>query len=113
MTLAEWVSLHPNTLILQPDSSFLERYKGLKGFDDGTIDSGLERRDSGSWEKKSWVVGISLNHFSRAYDWNNFLKLKIINDTIDNIPVVLSLHNDNVSFSAWKKPYLLRCLSFL
>jgi len=102
MTLAEWISYYPNTLILQPDSSFLERYKGLKGFDDGTIDSGLERRDSNSWEKKSWVVGISLNHFARAYDWNDLLKRKVVNDTINNIPVVLTLHNDNTSFTTWK-----------
>jgi hypothetical protein len=102
MTLAEWISYYPNTLILQPDSSFLEKYKGLKGFDEGSIDSDLERRDSGSWEKKSWIIGISLNHFSRAYDWNDLLKQKVINDSIHNTPVVLALHNDNSSFSCWK-----------
>src|SRR5688572_11601312 len=102
MTLAEWTSYYPNTLILQPDSSFLEEYEGLEGFNEGTIDSGLEQRDSSSWAKKSWIVGISLNHFSRAYDWNDLLKKKVINDSIHNIPVVLALHNDNTSFSCWK-----------
>lgn len=103
MTLAGWISLHPNTLILQPDSWFLKKYEGLEGFDEGSIDSDLERRDTGAWQKKSWVVGISINHSSRAYDWNDLLKRKLVNDTIGSIPVVLALHNDNVSFSAWKR----------
>ncbi len=102
MTLAEWISIYPNTRVLQRDSSFLKKYEGLEKFDEGTIDSDLERRDTGSWQKKSWVVGISIHNSSRAYDWNDLLKLKLINDTINNIPILLSLHSDNISFSAWK-----------
>ena len=97
MRLGAWVRKYPNTLIMQPDSFFTKQYDGLKGFDDGTIKSGLEKRDSGSWKPKSWVVGVIINESAEAFDWNELVKERIINDR----GILLVLENDNSTFHAW------------
>jgi len=74
MRLSAWLRMHPNTLIMQPDTLFKKDYDDLAGFDNGTIKSGLEKRDSASWERKSWVIGIHNGEQSKAYDWNELLK---------------------------------------
>ncbi|MBK7433430.1 MAG: DUF3179 domain-containing protein [Chitinophagaceae bacterium] len=101
MRLGAWISLHPNTMILQPDPNFTKQYAGLKGFDQGTISSGLEKRDPTSWQFKSWVVGLTIDGQSRAYDWNELVKRKWIRDTIGRQTIILVLENDGSSFHAW------------
>ncbi len=101
MRLSAWIRKYPNTLIMQPDPKFAKQYKGLEGFDAGTINSGLEKRDSGSWKFKSWVVGVIMDGHAKAYDWNDLLKQRIINDTIADKPVLIILEKDNSSFHVW------------
>ena len=103
MRLGAWIQKNPNTLILQPDSLFAKQYKELKGFDEGTIKSGLEKRDSGYWKFKSWVVGVQKNGHAKAYDWNELVKQKVINDSFQNNSIVLVLENDNSSFHVWNR----------
>ena len=103
MRLGAWIQKNPNTLILQPDSLFAKQYKELKGFDEGTIKSGLEKRDSGLWKFKSWVVGVQKNGHAKAYDWNELVKQKVINDSFQNNSIVLVLENDNSSFHVWNR----------
>lgn len=106
MTLRSWLSIHPDTKILQPDTVFTFEYEGLEGFDDGTIESGLEKRDSLSWRDKSWVVGLQLGMHARAYDWNDLLKLKVINDTLAGTAVLVAVEADSASFHVWKRDSL-------
>jgi hypothetical protein len=96
--LAAWIREYPKTLILQPDTIFKKEDDDLSGYDSGTIKGGLEKRDSSSWKMKSWVVGIVQNNFAKAYDWNDLQKLRIINDTMHGIPVVIVLEKDSVTF---------------
>ncbi|HMI78703.1 MAG TPA: DUF3179 domain-containing (seleno)protein [Ferruginibacter sp.] len=103
MTLAAWMRKNPNTLVMQPDPAFAKQYKGLEGFDDGTIKSGLEKRDSASWQFKSWVIGLQKDGHAKAYDWNNLVKQRIINDTFQNMAIVLVMENDNRSFHVWNR----------
>ncbi|QQR88145.1 MAG: DUF3179 domain-containing protein [Flavobacteriales bacterium] len=103
MTLSEFVEAHPQGLVMQPDGNFAEQYKGLAGFDEGTIDSELEYRDTASWQPKSWVVGVVHNGVARAYDWNELLRLGEIADTLggDTITVsmpVSSVHLDSLGW---------------
>lgn len=112
MSLGAWVRKYPNTTILQPDASFANQYKGLEGFDNGTINSGLEKRDSASWKFKSWVVGVEKNGYAKAYDWNELVKQRVINDTFQNIPLVLVLENDNRSFHVWNRQVNDKLLQF-
>ena len=99
MTVAEFASLHPKGLVFQPDSNFTEDYAGLKGFDDGTIKSGLEYRDTASWQMKSWVVGVVRNGQARAYDWNDLLRIGEIKDTLAGDTIVVSLDVSSMHMS--------------
>ncbi len=103
LRLAAWIRKYPNTLIMQPDAVFAQQYSNLHGFDDGTIESGLEKRDSASWQFKSWVIGLQKDGAAKAYDWNDLVKQKIINDTFQNIAIVLVLENDDRSFHVWNR----------
>ncbi|MBK8341252.1 MAG: DUF3179 domain-containing protein [Flavobacteriales bacterium] len=89
LTLAEFAQLHPKGLVFQPDNNFTEQYTGLEGFDEGTITSSLEYRDSASWQMKSWVVGVVHNGQARAYDWNDLQRLKELHDTLANEEILV------------------------
>lgn len=106
MSLNAWIDQHPNTLILQPDSIFKNAYAVLDKFDEGTMESSLERRDSLSWQEKSWVIGIQQGSASKAYDWNNLLAVRVINDEVGGTPVLVTLEPDNFSFHAWNRDTL-------
>jgi hypothetical protein len=106
MRLLAWIDRYPNTRILQPDSTFKDAYAELELFDEGTIESGLEKRDSLSWQEKSWVVGIQQGQQSKAYDWNELLAQRVINDRVGERPVLLTLEPDSVSFHAWHRDSL-------
>lgn len=112
MTLQAWLSRYPDSYIMQPDSVFKDRYKGLEKFDEGTTKSNLERRDSLSWKDKSWVVGVSLGLFARAYDWNDLVNHRVINDEIENTPLLVVLENDSASFHVWSRIVVNDTLQF-
>jgi Protein of unknown function (DUF3179) len=101
VTLKWWISQHPNTLIMQPDPSFTNAYDELKGYDDGSIGGVLEGTNKNSWQLKSWVIGIQMGSFARAYDWNDLKQNLVINDTLNKTAVVLILQNDSMTFRAW------------
>ena len=103
MRLGTWISQHPGTLILQPDTTYNQEYADLQGFDSGTVKSSLERRDSLSWKFKSWVIGVSQGGYAKAYDWNQLVKTKVINDQIHQIPLALQLDRDGMSFHVWNR----------
>ncbi|HMU09216.1 MAG TPA: DUF3179 domain-containing (seleno)protein [Ferruginibacter sp.] len=103
MRLGAWIRKYPNTLIMQPDAVFVKQYKGLEGFDEGTINSSLEKRDSASWQFKSWVIGVAKDGHAKAYDWNELVKQRVINDTFQDMPIVLVLEKDNHSFHVWNR----------
>ena len=98
MSLADWLILHPNSLVMQPDKNFLAKYDSLKGYDEGTIDGSLEHRDTASGKFKSWVVGVHLHGANKMYDWNVLIKNRIINDTIGNTKILLTLEPNNKTF---------------
>ena len=103
MTLEAWLSMHPDSYILQQDKSFLAQYEGLKDYDEGKTESKLEMHDRESWHDKSWVVGIANGLTAKAYDWNDLIKLKVINDQIDNASIVIAIEKDSASFHAFSR----------
>ncbi|HEV8084678.1 MAG TPA: DUF3179 domain-containing (seleno)protein [Chitinophagaceae bacterium] len=103
LTLDVWLRQYPNSLIMQPDTSFNKDYKDLADYDKGTIKSSLEKRDSLSWKPKSWIVGVIYNHSSKAYDWNELVKKKMIQDSIAGLPIVLALEKDTASFHVYDR----------
>jgi Protein of unknown function (DUF3179) len=102
MSLKAWLERYPNSLVMQPDPEFKNQYEGLAKYDEGSMEGKLEGRDSLSWKDKSWVVGVPIGLFAKAYDWNELVKLRTINDRIKGIPVLVAIENDSVSFHAWK-----------
>lgn len=103
MRLSAWLRQNPSSLILQPDPAFQKDYDNLKGFDLGILNSGLEARDPGSWKFKSWVVGVEYNGVAKAYDWNDLLKQRVINDSLPGLPIVIVIEPDNASFHVWNR----------
>ena len=111
--LAAWLRSNPNSLILQPDPAFAKKYDDLIGFDIGTINSDLEKRDSGSWKFKSWVVGVEHHNISKAYDWNELLAKKVINDSLGELKIVIVIEKDNASFHVWNRIVKNQLLNFI
>ncbi|MBY0435563.1 MAG: DUF3179 domain-containing protein [Cyclobacteriaceae bacterium] len=103
MTLNQWISHHPNTYILQPDTVFSEAYKELADYDEGKRKGRLERKDSLSWMDKSWIVGVQIGMDAKAYDWIELEKDKAINDIVNDEPIVVVMHPDSASFYVFKR----------
>lgn len=101
MTWAAWSALHPETDVMRPDPEFTDRYERMAGFEDGTNESALTGRDRESWREKSWVVGVVAGGATRAFDWNELARERVIQDRIGDRPVVLLLGADGASFSAF------------
>lgn len=94
-SLGAWLKLHPGSKVMQPDPADTAHYAKLADYDKGTIDDGLERRDSGSWRPKSWVVGVVVGGHARAYDWNWVTAHPVTEDTIGSRPVAIYYENNN------------------
>jgi hypothetical protein len=112
LTLAAWLRQYPNSYIMQPDTSFKKDYKDLADYDKGTIKSSLEKRDSLSWKPKSWIVGVIHNASAKAYDWNELVNKKLIQDSIAGLPIALVLENDTASFHVYDRRVNGSVLSF-
>jgi Protein of unknown function (DUF3179) len=112
-TLASWFRLHPNSTVLQADTTFKDDYDDLQDYDKGTVKSHLEKRDSLSWKMKSWVIGVKANGLEKAYDWNELLKKYMIQDTIGVEPVLLVLESDTGTFHAFSRNMQAQTLYFL
>lgn len=98
MTLSQWIALYPNTLVMQPDKNFQVQYDSMRTYEKGKLTGKLTRRDTHSWQNKSWVVGVEIGKSSKAYDWNLLQKERIIYDELGNQPIALILSKDSSSF---------------
>ena len=103
-SLAKWLQLYPNSLIMQPAPSFIKVYDSSFKFESGKSKSRLTGTDSLSWNEKSWVVGITIGKESKAYDWNQLRAERIINDRVNTMPIVLVLADDDKSFFVFERP---------
>ncbi len=112
MTLGEWATEHPNTRVLQADSTFADEFKSMKAYERGLSKGKLTRRDSASWHPKSWVIGVEWNGSAKAYDWNQLQAKRAINDEVGGEPLLLTLSPDSVSFGAWSRRLGERTLAF-
>lgn len=104
MTLRMWLNLHPTSLVMQADSAFVDEYAKDFKYENGTSRKELTGTDSLSWREKSWVVGLTVGRTSRAYDWNDLLRRRVIHDTLGGKPIVLALAADRASFAAFERP---------
>jgi len=112
MTLAAWLRLYPNSLVLQPDTTFNQSYNDLAGYDKGTLKSHLEKRDTLSWRPKSWVVGVVHGPNAKAYDWNELVRHRLLQDSLPGLPLLIALENDTASFHVWNRSVNGQVLQF-
>ena len=104
MTLAQWLALHPRSLVMQPDPTMRDQYDDKFDYESGASRSTLTGTNPASWGEKSWVVGITVNSKSRAYDWNRLRQGRVINDELGGKSIVLVLASDNASYVAFERP---------
>jgi len=103
-SLSHWLQLNPNSLIMQADPAFLKSYDSTGKFESGSSKSQLTGTDSLSWKDKSWVIGINAGKERKAYDWNQLIKERIIQDKLGQTDLLIVLSNDNKSFFAFERP---------
>ncbi|MEP7109504.1 MAG: DUF3179 domain-containing (seleno)protein [Ferruginibacter sp.] len=103
-SLAEWLRLNPNSLIMQGDPSFADSYDTTFKYENGKSKSKLTGTDSLSWKEKSWVIGVKAGKERKAYDWNKLKAERIIQDKLGNRFVLLVLANDDKTFFAFERP---------
>jgi len=104
VTLKQWLAMYPNSLIMQPDSTYNDSYAKLDKYERGKGGSELTQTDSLSWHDKSWVVGVKVGKRTKAYDWNRLKQQRVINDTLGGRPILVVLAPDNRSFFAYQRP---------
>ncbi|MES2731766.1 MAG: DUF3179 domain-containing (seleno)protein [Bacteroidota bacterium] len=112
LTLRSWLEKYPTTLILQPDTHYLEAYNDLKRYDrQQAVD-----RDStlkvDTLVRKSWIVGITVAGKSKAYDWKQLAKIGLVNDQVNLTPVLIGLEKDKQSFHAFNRKVDGKALEF-
>ena len=104
VTLKQWLALYPDSRIMQGDPHFAKNYAKDYAYEKGTSRTLLTGTDTASWKDKSWVVGLTVNNHSKAYDWNRLRREKIVHDDIAGTPIVLVLSPDSASFFAFVRP---------
>ena len=104
VTLSEWLALHPASLVMQADSTFKGEYARDYAFENGTSRKKLTGTDTVSWHDKAWVVGLTVNRQSKAFDWNRLRRERVVNDEVGGQPIVLALASDTASFFAFERP---------
>ena len=102
--LAEWLRQHPKSLIMQPDSALATNYPEDFDYETGASRKSLTGTDTVSWRDKAWVVGITVNGESKAYDWNRLRRERVVNDVLGGKPIVVALASDTSSFCAFVRP---------
>ncbi|HEX6847588.1 MAG TPA: DUF3179 domain-containing (seleno)protein [Chitinophagaceae bacterium] len=103
-SLSDWLALNPNSLIMQADPAFIKSYDSTFKYESGASKSKLTGTDSVSWKDKSWVIGVKAGKESKAYDWNQLKKEKLIHDKIGTTPVLIVLSKNHKSFFALERP---------
>ena len=103
LPIESWIREYPNSVVMEPDSLYDERYFGLEDYDKGTMRSSLVKRDYRSWQPKSWIVGVRSEFLSTAYDWNELVKKRVIQDSLEDMPILVTMETDTISFHVYER----------
>ena len=103
LTVDSWMRQYPNSMVMAPDPLYDERYFRLEDYDRGTMQSPLVKRDYHPWQPKSWVIGVKNESSSMAYDWNDLVKKRVIQDSLPALPILLAIETDTTSFHVYDR----------
>ena len=95
----EWFNKYPESLTLKPDPKYMADYQSLSGFFNGTIQGGLIGVDTNvGWNSKSWVIGVEVEGFSKAYLWKDVLLYGPFVDTLGHKQVEVYADSNSNTF---------------
>lgn len=103
ITVGKLFALYPDAVVMQADEAARSNYDSLAKFEKGKSEGKLTRTDTASWNEKSWVVGVTMGKSSKAYDWNQLKKDKIIHDNVGGKSIFIVLSDDSHSFGAFER----------
>lgn len=104
MTLSQFFILYPTGKVMQPDEHYAKYYDDGE-FEQGKSRGGLTGTDTASWKDKSWVLGVETVSGSKAYDWNELKKKRLIHDVIGETGIVIYLAADGQSFGVFENTF--------
>lgn len=106
MSVGKLFELYPTARVMQADKRSFEesKYDSLFKYERGKSKGNLTRTDSVSWKDKSWVIGVEIDGKSKAYDWIELKEKRIVNDKLNDTPIVVVLAEDERSFAAYRRP---------
>jgi len=99
MSLESWIQKHPETQILQPDSSFIEEYDHNSKF--VSRFGKVKATEYDPWQERSWIIGVANEEEAKAFDYLSLIENKVMQDSVGNLPVLVVLEPDTVSFHVW------------
>ena len=102
-SLRSWLQSHPQSLIMQPDSTFKEDYDDESDFEAGRLKGKLTVYDTASWHDKSWIAGVIIGEDSKAYDWNELKRKKLIQDVIHHQPIIILVSDHDRNLAGFKR----------
>ena len=102
-SLYAWLRQYPGSEILQPDAIYAQEYDLLSSYDQSAFKGGIMQTDSTTYAAKSLVVGIVVKKKARSYNWNKLSFVKVLEDSVSGMPILLTVENDNNSFHVWKR----------
>lgn len=103
LTVESWMRDYPSSMVMAADPLYDEQYFKLEDYDRGTMQSSLVKRDYQPWQPKSWIVGVKNEFSSIAYDWNELVKKRVIQDSLQSLPILLTMEIDTTSFHVYDR----------
>ena len=84
MTLESWLAKYPDSLVLQYDPTFQKQY---------AIRTALLNYEVSlpGWHMQAsppLVIGVEVNDIARAYDWNELVKRRLVQDEAGGVPLL-------------------------
>jgi hypothetical protein len=95
--LAKFLELYPDAQIMQADKASAKHFDKNYKFESGKSKSKLTGTNP-----KSWVIGVKTGKSSKAFDWNELKKHKILIDKVGNTNIFVSLSKDEKIFFAFE-----------
>ena len=108
MSLESWLAKYPDSLVLQYDPTFQKQY---------AIRTALLNYEVSlpGWHMQAsppLVVGVEVHGVARAYDWNQLVKRRLVEDEVEGTPLLAVTDADGDSAFVYDRTVDGRALSF-
>ena len=98
MMLGQWLKLHPESEVLQPDPASAD---GYKAYDFDKYDA--VRPKPHASPDRDWLIVVTAGGSSRAYPWSLLKEKRCLADTLGSMPVALLMDDDGYSVRAFDR----------